>query len=110
MADRQSLLSNMGLIGAVPAALLPWLLASRIAPLYESVGAQLPALTAWWLRFWPVSLLLPIAVALLWWKLAGHPRRGTITAMASAMGAMFVDGLSIIALWLPLLRLPDLAM
>ena len=109
MAARQPLLSGVGLFGSVPAALLPWLLATRIAPIYESAGAPLPELTRFWMHWWPVSLLLPLLVGVIWWRLAAHPRRGTVTAMASAIGAMLVDGFSVIALWLPLLRLPDLA-
>lgn len=109
MAGRQSLLAGIGLIGAVPAAILPWILATQVAPMYRAAEAPLPGLTAWWMDFWPVSLLLPLAVALLWWRLDGHPRRGEFTATVSALGAMVVDGLSVIALWLPLLRLPDLA-
>jgi hypothetical protein len=34
--------------------------------------------------------------------------RGTITAAVSVMGAMLVDGLGVIAVWLAVLRLPAL--
>jgi hypothetical protein len=109
MEGRQALLSGIGLVGSLPAALLPWLLAARIAPIYASAGAQLPGLTLIWMRWWPLSLLLPVLVGLLWRRLAGHPQRGARTAMASALGALLVDGFSVVALWLPLLRMPDLA-
>lgn len=109
MKARQSLLSGIGLMASVPAALLPWLLGTRIVPMYESAGVPLPELTRFWLDWWPISLVLPLLVAVIWWRLAAHPQRGTLTAMASAIGAMLVDGFSVIALWVPLLRLPDLA-
>lgn len=97
------------MIGSVAAALLPWILSSRVAPIYAAVGADLPGLTAGWLRWWPVSWLLPLGVGAVWWRLRGHPDRGTLTAVAGALGAMAVDGVSVLALWLPLLRLGDLA-
>lgn len=106
--SRDGVLSALALVGALPAAMLPWVLANRIVPIYVEAGAALPALTQWWLRFWPVSLLLPFAVLLLWWRLAGHPRRGAITAMAGAAAAGVVDGFSVVVLWLPVMNLPDL--
>ena len=108
-AGRQTLLSAVGLLGSVPAAMLPWLLLDTIVPLYQGAGAPLPQLTGLWLRFWPVSLLLPVLLALLWWRLAGHPQRGTLTATASLVGALLVDGASVVVLWLPILGLAELA-
>ena len=107
--DRQDVLSATGLAASVPAALLPWILASRIAPLYESAGVPLPALTAAWLEFWPLSLLLPLVVLFAWWRLDGHPARGRLTCLASAAGALLVDGISVVAAWMPILHLPALA-
>lgn len=111
MTGKQSLLSGVSLVGAVLAAFFPWVLSSLIVPTYASANAELPGLTLLWLRFWPVSLVLPVAVAVLWWRLEtkAHPRRGAITAIFGAAGALLVDGFSVIVLWLPLLRLPDLA-
>lgn len=108
-AGRQDVLSLTGVVVAVPAALLPWLLSNLVLPMYEAHGAELPALTQFWLRFWPISLLLPLGVGLLCWWLRKHPAQGSITLVASLLGVLLVDGFSVVALWLPLLGLPALA-
>lgn len=108
MDRRQTLLANVGLIGSIPAAILPWVLHAYLAPIHASAEAELPTLTAFWMDYWPVSVLLPVLVAFVWWRLRGHPLRGTITAAVSAIGAMLVDGLGVIAVWLAVLHLPAL--
>lgn len=109
MAMGQSHWSGIGLFGSVPVALLPWLLTSRIAPMYEAAGAPLPKLVSLWLHLLPLSLLLPVLVGVVWWRLGTHPRRGTVTALVSGMGGALVNALSVMALWLAVLRLPELA-
>ncbi len=108
MDRRQTLLANVGLIGSIPAAILPWVLHAYLAPIHASAEAELPTLTAFWMNYWPASVLLPVLVAFVWWRLRDHPLRGTITAVVSAMGAMLIDGLGVIAVWLAVLHLPAL--
>lgn len=101
MASGRQALSMTGPVVAVMAALLSWILVGVLAPAFESAGMQLPALTAWWLRYHYLSWLLPIATALLWWRLSGHPHRARITRAVGVGGALLLIVMGIVALYLP---------
>ena len=102
MTDRYQLLSMTGPVVAVLSALLSWILIKYLAPAFESAGMQLPTLTAWWLRYHYLGWLVPIAAALTWWRLSGHPARARITNAVGVTGALLLTIVGIFALYLPI--------
>lgn len=81
---------------------LSWILTKYLAPAFESAGMQLPALTAWWLRYHYLGWFVPIVAALTWWRLSGHPSRARITNAVGVAGAFLLTIVSIFALYLPI--------
>ncbi len=100
MAGRQ-VFSMTGPVVAVMAAVLSWILVGVLAPAFENAGMELPALTAWWLRHHYLGWLLPIATALVWWRLSGNPQRELITNAVGMTGALLLTVIGIVALYLP---------
>ena len=91
MTDRHTLFSMTGPIVAVLSAVLSWILIKYLAPAFENAGMQLPTLTAWWLRYHYLGWLVPIAAALTWWRLSGHPARARSGALLTGANTVLLD-------------------
>lgn len=103
MANHRQLFSMTGPVVAALGAALSWILATKLAPAFQSAGMELPGLTAWWLRYHYLGWLVPIAAAFIWWRLSGHPSRARITNAVGVTGALLLTIVSIFALYLPIL-------
>ena len=95
--------SMTGPVVAVLSAVLSWILATKLAPAFQSAGMELPALTAWWLRYHYLGWLVPIATGLTWWRLSRHPSRASITNVVGVAGALCLTIVGIFALYLPII-------
>ena len=103
--ERQQALA--GVAASFIGALFAWIITHILGPAYAQTGAALPAFTDWWMRWSAWVWLLPLAVSALWWLLRGHARRGPLMKLLGYAGALAVDGMSVIAAFLPLIYLPE---
>lgn len=99
-----------GVAASFAGALLAWVITHSFVPVYTQTGAALPAFTAWWLRWSAWVWLLPLSVSALWWLLRGNARRGPLMKTLGYVGALIVDGMSVIAAFLPVIYLPEALM
>ena len=103
MTNPRQPFSMTGPVVAVFSAVLSWILATKLAPAFQSAGMQLPALTAWWLEYHYLGWLVPIATALTWWRLSRHSSRARITNAVGVAGALLLTVIGIFALYLPII-------
>ena len=102
MTEPRQLFSMTGPVVAVLSAVLSWILATRLAPAFEAAGMELPALSRWWLRYYYLGWLVPLATALVWWRLSRHPSRSRITNAVGMTGALLLTIVGIFAVYLPI--------
>lgn len=102
--------ATLGVTASAIGALLVWVLMHVLAPAFTENGAPLPAFTAWWIRWSSWVWLLPLGVSALWWVLRGTARRCAIMCTLGMIGALVLDGISVIAAFLPIIYLPEAVM
>jgi type II secretory pathway component PulF len=108
-----------GVFSLLLAALLVNLILPQFEPMFAQFGVELPAPTAFVLRFRYAFFLLPLLVPLTWWLLArrvvASPKPGArhapaLVALLLAIGlSVLIVPLTLIAMYLPIFRLADAA-
>ncbi len=102
-----------GMVALLLAAIAVNLVVPQFQDIFDGFGAQLPWLTAVFVKHRHAFLLLPLLPPLLWWGLArnagkarGSRRTAAMIALLVALGLTFVMvPLAIIAMYLPIFGL-----
>lgn len=95
----------LAMLISIPAAWLPALFVRFVAPGLEQRG-PLPALTQAWLHWYPWAWCLPALVLLTWLLKLGSPRSGTLALALAYAGALLINAVAVIAVWVSVLALP----
>lgn len=92
---------------SIPAAWLPELFASFIAPDLRQGGA-LPAFTEAWLHGYRWAWWLPALVLLIRALKLGLPRSGTSALALACVGGLSVNAVAVIVAWMSVMAVPGM--
>lgn len=101
----ESLLVAAGLVAAVLAWLLPWLVIDHFREVLAAFGAHLPWLTRWVFAGYPWLACLPLLVLACWWWWPRRRHRAVAACAVGVGGFVILMPLIALALWLPAFKL-----
>lgn len=97
----QKLAFSVGLLCAVIAAAMPMFYTPQFRQVFESFGAELPALTKLFVHYNQVFWLLPVLVIAAWFFWPMSHRRATAACLIGIISMVLVIPATVAAMYLP---------
>ena len=95
----------LGLVLSASSGLLIFEVVPSFQEFFHSVGIELPQVTIWLLRFYPIFLALPLLVLAVWFVWPTPGQRGLASLIAGVAILAVIPSLIALAMYAPILRM-----